>query len=293
MSLAQALVGLAAALLGAIVALLCVPAVLTSPPSSLVRTNVAGRRVPAVLGLPLALGALVGLGLTYVLERTTAVDPTSTRAALAVAALVLLCSLAGHADDRRGDEHERGFTGHLKAAAQGRLTGGVVKIAGVGVGGLVAGALLRTGWFTLECAALVGLAANLVNLVDRAPGRAGKVALLGAAPLVLLGDTAWTTAAAGLLGALAGCLGADLSERGMLGDAGANAVGAVLGLGIALSCDRAGRFVALGALLALNLASERWSFSRGIERVAWLRALDRLGRARAREPGPSSSEPSA
>ena len=278
MSGPQALTALAAALLGAVVALLWVRVALAAAPPELVRTNVAGKSVPAVLGLPLGMGALVGLGLTYTLERTTELDPTSTRLALAVLVVVVLCALAGYADDRRGDEHERGFTGHLRAAARGRLTGGIVKIAGVGVAGLAAGALLRGDWFTIECAALIALGANLINLMDRAPGRAGKVALLGALPLGLFGAGAWTTAAAGLLGALAVCLGPDLAERGMLGDAGANPLGGVLGLGLAVSCDRPGRLVALGLLAVLNLASERWSFSRGIERVGPLRALDRLGR---------------
>lgn len=282
MSLAQTSVALGATLVGAVVALVWVPHAISSSPSSLVRTNVAGRPVPAVLGLPLVMGALIGLGLTYTLARTTRIDPTTTRMALALLVLLLLCSLAGYADDRRGDEHERGFTGHLRAAARGRLTGGMVKVAGVGLAGVAAGALLQVGWFTIECAALVALAANLVNLMDRAPGRAGKVALLGALPLVLFGPAAWTTAAAGLLGALVVCLVADLAEKGMLGDAGANPLGAVLGLGIAVSLDRPGRLVALGLLLALNLASELWSFSRGIERVGWLRALDRLGRVRDR-----------
>ena len=286
MSAAQGLVALGAALLGAAVALLWLPAVTAAPPPGLLRTNVSGRRVPAVLGLPVVVGGLVGLGGTYLLDRATDLDPTTTRVALALVVVLTVCSLAGWADDRRGDEHERGFRGHLRALARGRITGGVVKIAGVGLAGLAAGAVVEIGWFTLECAALIALAANLANLMDRAPGRAGKVALLGAVPLVVWGAVAWITAAAGLLGALLTCLWADLGERGMLGDAGANPLGATLGLGLALSLDRPGRLVALGLLLALNLASELWSFSRAIERVAWLRALDGLGR---RAPnGPSA-----
>ena len=278
MNVEQSLVVAGAAAAGFVTARLWLAGVLVSPPERLVRTNVSNRRVPAVLGLPLAMGALVGLGLTYLLERATRLEVTSTRAALAVAIVVGVSALAGYADDRRGDESARGFAGHLRAAARGRITGGLLKIVGVGLAGAGAGLVLGGGWFTLECVALVGLGANLVNLCDRAPGRAGKAALIVGLPLFLLGDAAWTVCCAGLLGALIGCIGADLRERAMLGDAGANPLGAALGLGAAVSLDRSGRLIALALLVVVNLVSERWSFSRGIERVAWLRALDRLGR---------------
>jgi UDP-N-acetylmuramyl pentapeptide phosphotransferase/UDP-N-acetylglucosamine-1-phosphate transferase len=64
----------------------------------------------------------------------------------------------------------------------------------------------------------------------------------------------------------------------MLGDAGANVLGGVLGLGVVLTADRATRNVVLVVLVALNLLSEVASFSRIIERVPPLRWFDRLGR---------------
>jgi UDP-GlcNAc:undecaprenyl-phosphate GlcNAc-1-phosphate transferase len=73
-------------------------------------------------------------------------------------------------------------------------------------------------------------------------------------------------------------LPADLSARGMLGDAGANPLGAVWGLGLAAATGTFGRIVTIAVLLVLNLASERWSFSAAIDRTPILSALDRLGR---------------
>ncbi len=64
----------------------------------------------------------------------------------------------------------------------------------------------------------------------------------------------------------------------MLGDAGANPLGAVLGVGLAASLDEPARLVAIVVLLALNLASEKWSFSKAIEASPPLRWLDGLGR---------------
>ena len=278
MNLERALATAAAALAGFATARLWLGYAIAAAPERLVRTNVSGRRVPAVLGLPLVMGAFVGLGLAYLLERATALNVTSTRAALAFAIVVGVAALAGHADDRRGDEAARGFAGHLGAAARGKVTGGLLKIVGVGIAGLAGGMVLGGGWFALECAALVGLGANLLNLLDRAPGRADKAALVAGLPLAVFGDATWTAAAGGLFGALVACMGADLRERAMLGDGGANPIGAAVGLGVAVSLDRTGRLIALVLLIAANLASERWSFSRGIERSVWLRALDRLGR---------------
>jgi hypothetical protein len=121
-----------------------------------------------------------------------------------------------------------------------------------------------------------------VNLLDRAPGRAGKASLALAVAPVLLAPADWTVASAGLLGSLVAVLAPDLKEKAMLGDAGANPLGAVLGLGLAVSIEEPARLATVAILLALNAASERWSFSRIIERTPPLAALDRLGR---RPPG--------
>jgi hypothetical protein len=66
----------------------------------------------------------------------------------------------------------------------------------------------------------------------------------------------------------------------MLGDAGANPLGGVLGLGLATALDGRGRVVAVLVLVLLNGLSERYSFSRAIERTPVLRQLDLLGRGK-------------
>jgi UDP-N-acetylmuramyl pentapeptide phosphotransferase/UDP-N-acetylglucosamine-1-phosphate transferase len=130
----------------------------------------------------------------------------------------------------------------------------------------------------LETVLLVALSANLINLFDRAPGRAGKVALGAALPLVVWGSDQWLLPAAGFLGGLIALLAHDLKARAMLGDAGANPVGALLGLGLAMSLPQAGRWAAIILLLALNGASEKWSFSRLIEGSPVLSRVDAWGR---------------
>ena len=256
--------------------------VLEAPAPRLLRTNVSGVRVPAVLGLALAAAGLSGLGVVLAVDQ--ALEIVSVRVALAVAALLVIAGGAGLADDLRGDESDRGFAGHLGAALRGRVTGGLIKIAGVGAAGLLAGWLLADGLDILVCALLVALAANFVNLLDRAPGRALKVCLLVAVPLLVFGPGGWAAAASGAAGAGAGILPLDLRERGMLGDAGANALGATLGLGLFVALPTGGRVAALLVLATLTLASELWSFSAVIERVPWLRAADRWGRSGEKGP---------
>lgn len=241
-------------------------------PARLERINVNGRRVPAVLGLAaVAAAAAVTAG-------AASVGASGVRARAAVAILVVVMAAAGLADDRRGAEAERGFRGHLAAAARGRITGGLVKIAAGAAAGLAAGAVVSEGRDAVEIALCCALTANLVNLTDRAPGRAVKVFAAITAPVAALGDAAWAVAAAPVAGAVAGIAPADLRERGMLGDAGSNPIGAVAGLGLGMSLPEPWRVAAIAVLIGLNAASERISFSDLIERTTWLRRIDLAGR---------------
>ena len=268
----------AAAAVGAAVALWVTRIRIASPPQGLIRINVAGLAVPAVLGDGLIAGSLVALAVLG-LAGAAGWDASETgRMGAAVALVVGIMGAAGRVDDLRGDEGPRGFSGHLSAAVRGHVTGGALKILAGGAAGLAAGALVTSGVDSVVVAVVVALGANTFNLLDRAPGRAGKLWLLAAVPVFVGGTSGWAVAAAGTAGALAAVLPSDLRARGMLGDAGANPLGAVWGLGLASATDDAGRAIAIVVLVALNAASERWSFSRAIDRVGWLKALDRLGR---------------
>jgi hypothetical protein len=64
----------------------------------------------------------------------------------------------------------------------------------------------------------------------------------------------------------------------MLGDSGANALGALLGVSMAARTGPLGRAGVLAALAALTAASEKVSFTQVIQRTPGLRELDALGR---------------
>ena len=70
----------------------------------------------------------------------------------------------------------------------------------------------------------------------------------------------------------------DLGEHAMLGDAGANAAGALLGVAAVAGAGPRARAALLAGVVALTLASEKVSFTRVIEATPGLREVDRLGR---------------
>jgi len=182
----------------------------------------------------------------------------------------------------------RGLRGHLAAARRGRLTTGGWKVLGIGAtGAAVAWTVRRPGAprgaaavDLAVAAALVAGSANLLNLFDLRPGRALKAALLTAAALSA-GPGAATARplTAAVAGSAVAALDDDLAGRSMLGDTGANALGALLGVAALARCGRRGRLLLLGGVLALTGLSERVSFTAVIERTPALRALDRLGRS--------------
>lgn len=247
------------------------------------RENYRGQRLPTAGGLLIVI-ALVTLealrALAGALGEGRDAGLTTERATVLFA--VLGFGFLGLVDDLLGAGDSRGFRGHLTAAVHGRITTGFVKLAG---GGMLAVVLVATPGFASGRriaidAVLVALCANLANLFDRAPGRTIKVAIVAYLPLLALSGTDPVgVAIAPVMGAVLALFGSDLRERVMIGDTGANIVGAVLGLGVVLGVDNdAGRLGVLAAIAALNVAAEFVSFSRVIERVAVLRALDRLGR---------------
>jgi hypothetical protein len=245
------------------------------------RTNYAGRPV-SLLGGPVLATAATGTAV--------AGAPAGQRAAAAVVGGV--AAVVGGYDDLVGARPEqagdKGLAGHLAALRSGRVSAGAVKVAGIGAAAVVAALMTRrdvgTGTGRSGAGALLdgvlttGLVAgtaNLVNLLDLRPGRAGKAAVLIAGATV---GGAGGGLVAGPLGAALGVLPADLGERVMLGDCGANAIGALLGLRLAGLPGPGRRAVLLGVVTALTLASEKVSFTRVIESTPGLRELDRLGR---------------
>jgi UDP-N-acetylmuramyl pentapeptide phosphotransferase/UDP-N-acetylglucosamine-1-phosphate transferase len=200
----------------------------------------------------------------------------------------------GVLDDLAGSGKRRGLKGHLGALRQGEVTTGTVKLAGLAATGLAGGLLLggRRSDVVINAGLIAG-GANLLNLFDLRPGRAIKVATLSAGLIAAGGAASGPDRSAGLaavaapLGAGLALLPEDLGERAMLGDAGANALGAMLGAAAARGLSRPARAGLLAGIVALTVASERVSFTKLIERTPALHRLDMLGR----RPAPAGPAP--
>ncbi|MEV3854541.1 hypothetical protein AB0J38_09475 [Streptomyces sp. NPDC050095] len=208
------------------------------------RANHAGRTVDLCAGPAVAAGVAAG---------ALAAQP-GTRAAALVATLA--AGACGAYDDVAGaGDPRRGFRAHLGALRHGELTSGAVKLFGISAAGLVAGALLkeRSADKVLAGVVVAGTA-HLVNLVDVRPGRAAQLALALGAPGLVRGPLA-----AAPMGAAAAVLPDDLAERGMLGDAGAHALGAALGVAIVAGNGRAGLVAHAAGLVAAAAYGDRVS----------------------------------
>lgn len=248
---------------------------------ALQRRNYRDRLVPTGGGILLAVGVIVIEGGRVVLGAFDVGNETLTEARVLVLVAVAGFALLGFIDDVAVGQNAQGFRGHGRALLRGELTTGGLKLAGGGLLALVLASSVARGdldRLVLD-GLLIALAANLANLLDRAPGRLIKVATLAYVPLAIDSGTGVVgVALAPLMGSVVGLLPDDLRERIMLGDAGANALGAALGVGAMLSLDAGGRTVTLIVLAALNLLAEVFSFSRFIARVPPLRVLDEWGR---------------
>jgi UDP-GlcNAc:undecaprenyl-phosphate GlcNAc-1-phosphate transferase len=245
--------------------------VLASP--ALQRENYRGHRLPTAGGLVALVATVVVIGCWWFVDRRYELRHVLP-AALGFGLFGLVDDLLGSGADGRG------FTGHLRALSRGRLTTGGLKLLGGAAVGLVTASIVDDQPVRLLLdAALVALAANLGNLFDRAPGRTIKAGVLASAVLVAgVGLHPALLGPAVVVGAFVALLPADLGERQMLGDTGANALGAVLGTGVLLVCPFNVRMAVLVVVLFLNAASELVSFSEVIQRVGPLRWVDRAGR---------------
>jgi len=231
-----------------------------------IRRNHAGRDVSLLEGVWVVTGA--GLPLLVL-------DPGAATVALGA-------GFTGAYDDLHPDAARKGLRGHLGALRRGEVSPGTLKIVGL-CSTAVAGSLVSGRRNVIDIAldtALVAGSANMANLFDLRPGRCLKVVIAMGVPLAGGGFGARGAAAAAGVGASVMVLPADLKGWTMLGDTGANALGALLGHSAA-GGTRFFRLAALVVLTAGTLLSERVSFSTVIDNNPFLHAIDQWGRVSA------------
>lgn len=252
---------------------------LSSPPAGderWSRQNHRGEPITLLEGPALAAGGAGG----------AVVGGSSPRLKAAGVVAAMGAGAFGLIDDLAESRVEKGLKGHLGALRRGEVTTGALKIAGIGVTGMLAAALAtprRTSSLVGHLAdltiagAVIASSANLINLFDLRPGRAIKASALVSVPLAVSGAPGSELAGAAL-GAAASLASVDLGESAMAGDCGANALGALIGTSAVSVLGRRGRLAVLGMNVGLTVASEKVSFTRVIESNAILSRIDAWGR---------------
>lgn len=252
-----------------------------------VKPNYRGRSLPhpfGVLVLAAATIALIPLTLLQQLGSSDVFYPVALPIAvyaLGVLALGLVDdTLARESAVADGGSAQRGWRGHGAALLRGELSTGALKAAGsLGLALLAMSYLGLSNARWLLAAGVLVLATNAFNLLDLRPGRSTKAFVLLGAALALGSTQLRTLWALGLFAAPALVAGVyDLRERAMLGDTGANLLGALAGLWLVLTLSGTEQLVALALLVAITLYGELRSISALVERTPGLRQLDSWGR---------------
>jgi UDP-N-acetylmuramyl pentapeptide phosphotransferase/UDP-N-acetylglucosamine-1-phosphate transferase len=251
------------------------------------RENYRGVRLPFPGGIAIVAAGMLAVGAwTGLVQIAKFTDPTP----LLDLTYVLGVALLGLIDDLLAGT-SRGWRGHGRAVMRGEFSTGALKALGsLALALYVLGGTAVSegvGEYLLAVALLV-LTTNLFNLLDLRPGRSAKAFLLlgvllslvawhgrfgeldaGFVPLWMVGPLAAPILVVGFF---------DLKERTMLGDVGANLIGAVAGLWLLLAFDTTGQLIALSVVLALTVYGEFRSLSALIERTPLLRQIDSIGR---------------
>lgn len=251
-----------------------------------VRTNHAGHDVSLVEGPAVTAGLVAG---------SLLIEAPRQRAATLLVTTV--AGGLGAVDDFLESGDSKGLRGHLSALAHGQITTGGIKVIGIPLASIAAATILRTGrsshglfssktadqnWVgsTVDVVVTGGViagTANLFNLLDLRPGRALKAGLLTLAFMPHKHGLTWVPSAA-IAGSSAAAWPDDLDGAVMLGDTGANALGAAVGTIIAENSTATQRAVVLSGLVGLTLLSEKVSFTSIIESTPGLREIDAFGR---------------
>jgi len=256
------------------------------------RANYRDRMLAYPFGVLVPAAALIALIPLMALQRFGSGD-TFHPETLTVALYALGVLLLGLIDDAltpAPSEHSgaptgpapapRGWRGHGAALLQGRISTGVLKAAGsLGLALLAASYMGLSNQRWLLAAGVLVLATNVFNLLDLRPGRSAKVFVLLGAGLTIGASDLRPLWALGLFAAPALVAGVyDLRERAMLGDTGANLLGALAGLWLVMTLSGTGQLIALALLLVVTLYGELRSISEFVERTPGLRELDSWGR---------------
>lgn len=193
--------------------------------------------------------------------------------------LLVLVAALGFLDDIAGSKEQQGFRGHFASFLSGCISTGFLKaifslftIILV----ILANGISSYPLFFLDLGILL-LMTNFLNLLDLRPARAIKFFLIvSLLPVIILPGLSLYFIPVYMVIIL--YLPFELNSILMLGDTGANYLGALLGFSITFINNNFLKSLILIFLLMLTVISEKYSFTQFIERNKVLRYIDLLGR---------------
>lgn len=252
--------------------------------SGVTKENYVGVRIPTAVGVVFPLTLPLSLAACLTLKQVL-FNPEEVFLLLFITTGM---GFVGLCDDLLKTDEEKGFRGHFAQLLKGKLTSGALKAgAGIGFALIFTFGLWVMGraslWMLIPQTLVVALATNSINLFDLRPGRAVKFFFFAAILFFLLLElrgikSPYFKLLYPVSGGLLAYLPLDIKAQGMLGDTGANFLGALLGAVIILTKDPVLLYSAFCFFLSLQLGAERFSFSQVIESNRVLRFLDELGR---------------
>lgn len=249
---------------------------------TLKRENYRGALIPSALGGIIVITIIVvELGMVLMVRTGALEENWNVWWDYSFMVLISGIALLGLIDDIGGRERVSGFRGHILAIGRGRITSGFIKAgAGFALSMIAVNVFSNSLGELFLNTFLVALTINLINLLDKRPGRAIKGFWLLYVVVVITNrglDSTFLNQSASVLASSLVLFPGDMRERFMLGDTGSNVLGATVGLGLALGLANWPKLGFVLALLLLNVLSEFYSFSRAIERSSIIRFIDRLG----------------
>lgn len=191
---------------------------------------------------------------------------------------ILTMGFIGLLDDFMGDNHVKGFKGHIKMLLRLKLTTGGLKAVLGGIVSIIISSLISIDFVNfLINTLLISLFTNFINLMDLRPGRAIKVFLIFSLPSLFYVSEIYKIILLCFIGASLAYLPYDIKGRSMLGDIGSNCLGIILGI-IATSYTIYIKIILVMFLALANLYSEKYSITKFIGKNKLLNFLDELGR---------------
>lgn len=191
---------------------------------------------------------------------------------------ILTMGFIGLLDDFMGDNHVKGFKGHIKMLFKLKLTTGGLKAILGGMVSILISSLISLDFINfLINTLMISLFTNFINLMDLRPGRAIKIFLIFSLPSLFYVNNTYKIILLCFIGASLAYFPYDIKGRSMLGDIGANCLGIILGI-IATSYTIYIKILLVIFLVLANLYSEKYSITKLIGKNKILNFLDELGR---------------